>query len=161
MKIFLSVALVVLFSGCNNSEKENTELKGIIVIESIITIEAKKGDKILYAASFTANANAQYTKEFSNDNSLYVRTDLQHVGERFGTYNPELEPELVFPEYTLINARVGYVMEKYEFSLFCKNLTNKQAVFGNIQSFAGNLPGRERYSSNRPMTIGVNLKLYF
>jgi len=125
------------------------------------TLEAKKGDKILYAASFTANANAQYTKEFSNDNSLYVRTDLQHVGERFGTYNPELEPELVFPEYTLINARVGYVMEKYEFSLFCKNLTNKQAVFGNIQSFAGNLPGRERYSSNRPMTIGVNLKLYF
>lgn len=33
MKIFLSVALVVLFSGCNNSEKENTELKGDIVYD--------------------------------------------------------------------------------------------------------------------------------
>jgi len=124
-------------------------------------LEAQKGDKILYAASFTANANAQYTIEFSDENSFYIRTDLQHVGERFGTYNPELEPELVFPEYTLVNARAGYVLEKYEFSIFCNNLTNKQAVFGNIQSFAGNLPGRERLSTNRPMTIGVNLKFNF
>ena len=33
MKIFLSVALVVLFSGCNNSEKENTEINGDIVYD--------------------------------------------------------------------------------------------------------------------------------
>ena len=33
MKIFLSVALVVIFSSCNNSEKENTELKGDIVYD--------------------------------------------------------------------------------------------------------------------------------
>jgi len=33
VKIFLSVALVVLFSGCNNSEKENTEINGDIVYD--------------------------------------------------------------------------------------------------------------------------------
>ncbi|MFH6769667.1 hypothetical protein V8G56_13020 [Gaetbulibacter aquiaggeris] len=33
MKFFLWVALVVFFSGCNNSEKENTEINGDIVYD--------------------------------------------------------------------------------------------------------------------------------
>ena len=33
MKFYLGVALVVLFSGCNNSEKENTEINGDIVYD--------------------------------------------------------------------------------------------------------------------------------
>ena len=33
MKFYLGVALVVIFSSCNNSEKENTELKGDIVYD--------------------------------------------------------------------------------------------------------------------------------
>ena len=124
-------------------------------------LPAQKGDKILDAASFTSNASLQYNKEFSDSKSLYFRTDLQHTGERFGTYEPELEPELIFPNYTLLNARIGYLFSNMEIALFGKNLTNKQANFGSISSFAGNLPGRERYSTNRPITVGVNLKFKF
>lgn len=119
------------------------------------------GDRILYSTKFTANAMAQYTKEFSNGNSMYLRADLQHMGERMGTYEPENEPDLVFPAYTLINARAAYVFPKLEIALFCRNLTNKQANFGSIQSFAGNLPGRERLSTNRPITVGINLRYSF
>ena len=124
-------------------------------------LPAQPGDKILYTASFTANANGQYTFHFNNSNDLYIRADLQHVGERLGTYEPELEPWSVYPSYTLINSRVGYVMKKAEIALFAQNLTNTQAVYGEIQSFAGNLPGRPRYSTNRPLTIGLNVRYNF
>ncbi len=124
-------------------------------------LDAEKGDKILYTASFTANANAQYTFTFANDNNMYLRADLQHVGERFGTYTPEENPESVYPSYTLINSRLGYVMNKAEIALFAQNLTNTQAVYGEIQSFAGNLPGKTRYSTNRPLTVGLNFRYNF
>ncbi len=124
-------------------------------------LDAEKGDKILYTSSFTANANAQYTIEFANTNSMYLRADLQHVGERLGTYTPEDNPESVYPAYTLINARVGYMMNKAEIALFAQNLTNTQAVYGEIQSFAGNLPGKVRYSTNRPLTVGLNFRYNF
>lgn len=124
-------------------------------------LDAEEGDKILYAASFTANLNAQYTIAFKNNNSMYIRTDLQHVGERLGTYTPELNPESVYPSYTLVNARVGYLFPNSELSLFAQNLTNTQAVYGEIQSFAGNLAGRNRYSTNRPITIGLNYRYKF
>jgi len=124
-------------------------------------LPAEPGDKILYTASFTANANAQYTFYFNNSNEMYIRADIQHVGERLGTYEPELEPQSVYPAYTLVNSRIGYTMKKAEISLFAQNLTNTQAVYGEIQSFAGNLPGRARYSTNRPLTIGLNLRYNF
>ncbi|WP_405415714.1 TonB-dependent receptor [Maribacter sp. Asnod1-A12] len=124
-------------------------------------LPADKGDKILDAASFTANINAEYTKQISENKSLYLRADLQHTGERFGTYEPEIEPELVYPSYTLINARIGYTFNKTQIALFGKNLTNTQANFGSISSFAGNLPGRERFATNRPITLGINIKQNF
>ena len=124
-------------------------------------LPAEPGDKILYTASFTGNANAQYTFTFKNSNSLYLRADLQHVGERLGTYEPEENPESVYPAYTLINSRMGYVMKNAELSLFANNLTNTQAVYGEIQSFAGNLPGRARYATNRPLTMGLTFRYKF
>jgi outer membrane receptor protein involved in Fe transport len=139
---------------------------GMGVLDPVIdeggeNLPAEKGDKILYTASFTANGNAQYTIEFKNANSMYLRADLQHVGERLGTYTPEDNPESVYPSYTLINSRIGYSMKKAEIALFAQNLTNTQAVYGEIQSFAGNLPGRNRYSTNRPLTVGLNFRYNF
>ena len=52
-------------------------------------------------------------------------------------------------------------MKKAEIALFAQNLTNTQAVYGEIQSFAGNLPGRNRYSTNRPLTVGLNFRYNF
>ncbi|WP_142785473.1 TonB-dependent receptor [Changchengzhania lutea] len=129
--------------------------------EGSLALTASKGDKILNSPSVTGNLNAEYNKVLSNNNTIYATAGLQYVGERFGTYEPELEPELIFPEYTLLNARVGYVFSNFEVAVFGRNLTNKQANFGNIQSFGAILPGRQRYSTNRPLTMGLNLKYKF
>ena len=125
------------------------------------TLTASKGDRILNSPSTTANINAEYSKVLGEESSMYISSELQYVGKRFGTYEPKVEPELVFLQYALLNARIGYLFSNMELALFGKNLTNKQANFGSIQSFGGILPGRQRYSTNRPITIGLSYKYKF
>jgi len=132
-----------------------------VIDEGSLTLTASKGDKILNSPSTTANLNAAYNKVFGNGINMYVTANMQYVGERFGTYEPELEPELIFPEYALLNARIGYVFSNIDISLFGRNLTNKQANFGNIQSFGAILPGRQRYGTNRPITMGITMRYSF
>ena len=118
-------------------------------------------DRILYAPNITANATATYHKELDTKKALYATAVLQHTGERYGTYFPEEDTENVYPAFTLLNARVGLQIGKLDMAIFANNLTNTQANFGNIQSFAGNVPGRPRYATNRPRTIGIEGRIYF
>jgi len=146
---------------------KNLELSGGIgLLDPVISeggefLEAEADDLILYAPQITGNIAATYTATLTNKASLFFNANLQHTGERFGTYTPEISPEGVFPAYTFVNARIGLQYPNYELSLFANNVTNKQANFGDIQSFAGNLPGRPRYATNRPRTIGLQGRLYF
>ncbi|MCM4156829.1 TonB-dependent receptor [Gramella sp. AN32] len=132
-----------------------------VIDEGSLTLTASEGDKILNSPKVTANLHTTYNKVLNNHNNLYATANIQYVGERFGTYDLELEPELVFPDYALLNARVGYIFSNVDVSLFGRNLTNKQANFGNIQSFGAILPGRQRYATNRPISVGINMKYSF
>lgn len=126
-------------------------------------LEAEAGDKILFTPSVTGNLNAEYSKDFSAKGSWYIHANLQHVGKRFNTFSPE-EPEeayRIFDAYTIINARAGLRLSKYEFSLFAQNLTNTQANFGDIFSIAVDIPDRPRYATNRPITVGLQARVSF
>lgn len=123
-------------------------------------LEAEVGDQILFSPRATANFMANYFQEIGNKKSLYGAYSLQYSGERYGTYIPEEDTDNVYPAYTLMNARFGIQIDRYDISVFANNLTNTQANFGNIQSFAGNVPSRPRFSTNRPRTIGVDLRVY-
>jgi hypothetical protein len=79
------------------------------------------------------------------------------------TYAPE-DPEnahLIFDAYTIVNARIGIQFPRYEFSLFSNNITNVAANYGDIFSVAVDIPGRPRFGTNRPMTVGVQGRAYF
>lgn len=139
---------------------------GLGLMNPVITeggeyLEAEVGDRILYSPTTTANFMANYYKELGNSRSIYATVNIQYAGERYGTYAPEEDTENVYPAYTLMNARIGVQLGKIDIALFANNLTNVQANFGSIQSFAGNLPGQPRYSTNRPRTIGLNASIYF
>jgi outer membrane receptor protein involved in Fe transport len=139
---------------------------GIGVVDASIDetgpgIEAEPGDKILFTADLTANANVQYTTDLSNSTQLYVRGDLQYAGERTSSFAPESNPARVFAPYTLVNARVGLVFPAYSLSFFVNNLTNEAANFGDITSLAAEAPGRVRYATNRPRTAGIQLGVNF
>jgi len=122
---------------------------------------AEEGDRMQYVPKFTANLAAQYTKQLSGDNSIYVRADLQHSGDRTASFDPENDPLRVFPSYTIINTRVAFQTPKYEVALYAKNLTNEAANYGDLLSLAATPPGRLRYATNRPTSVGLSFRVYF
>ncbi len=146
--------------------KELEVSAGIGLLNPVITeggefLEAEKGDNILYSPTITANAALNYYKDLGNKRALYATAGVQHVGERFGTYFPEEDTDNVYPAYTLVNARLGFQVGAFDIALFGNNLTGIQANFGNIQSFAGNVPDRPRFATNRPRTIGLEARVIF
>lgn len=135
--------------------------KGEVSEGSVLT-GAEKGDRILNVPEFTASGNIQYSHGVGRaNNSMFYRLDLQHTGDRLNTFTPETQPEFVFDAFTILNARIGYVAEKYEVALFGQNLGNTIANFGDITSLAAVPFGRTRFATGRPTTIGVNFKYKF
>lgn len=141
---------------------------GLGLLSSIIdkggpNLEAVRGDRILFVPDVTANTNIQYTQKLNDNSSAYLRVDIQHVGERLNTFSPEeLESaHLIFDPYTIVNTRLGIQFSRMEFSLWMNNVTNTAANFGDIFSVAVDIPGRPRYATNRPRTVGINARYYF
>lgn len=126
-------------------------------------LEAEAGDRIAFVPDFTANGSIQYTIDFNGNSGMYFRADIQHVGERVNTFSPEDEANahLIFDPYTIINARIGVQFSKFELSIFANNLTNTAANFGDIFSVAVDIPGRPRFATNRPRSIGIQGRFYF
>ena len=123
---------------------------------------AEEGDRVLNTPEFTASGSIEYNhKVGKNNNSMFYRLDIQHTGERLNTFAPELEPQFVFDAFTIFNARVGYVSEKFDVAIFAQNLTNEIANFGDITSLAAVPFGRTRFATGRPSSIGASLKYKF
>lgn len=137
--------------GLNNAE----------VTEGGEGLLAEEGDNILFVAPVTANFNLEYTKTINDNFVLFARYDLQHVGERTSVFNPEERTDRVFDPFTTMNFRVGTTFNKFEVSLFARNLTNESANFGDLLSIAAETPGRPRYRTNRPRTIGIQARVFF
>ena len=129
--------------------------------EGSILTGAEDGDRVLNVPEFTASGGIQYTKSINEEAGIYARLDLQHTGDRVNTFNPSENPEFVFDSFTILNARVGYTTSKYEIALYAKNLTNTIANFGDITSLAATPFGRTRYQTNRPASVGINLRYNF
>lgn len=141
---------------------------GVGLLDAVIeeggpSLEAEAGDKMLFTPNFTGNINAKYTGQFNEKSNWYIRADYQYVGERLNTFSPE-DPEeafRIFEAYGLLNTRVGVQFPNYEFAFFITNHTNKAANFGEIFSVAVDIPGRPRFATNRPRTIGMQARYYF
>ena len=129
--------------------------------EDVPTLGASKGDKILSTAPHTGNISLDYNKNISNTKTLYGTAGYQFVGERVGSFQPEIDPHLVFGAYSILNARVGMQIKNYDIAVFGNNLTTTFANYGTPNAFSGDLRERPRYATNRPITVGVALKYFF
>lgn len=138
---------------------------GIGYIETEITqvgegLNAEVGDGILFTPNLTASANLQYTYDIDFDTRFYFTSNVQYAGERTSSFTPELAPERVFDPYTLVNMRTGISFPLIEVNVFATNVFNTQANFGDVISLAAETPGRPRYQTNRPRTIGLQTIFY-
>lgn len=135
-------------------------VKATIEEGSVLT-GASDGDRVLNVPEVTASAGLQYSKAISEDRGMYARLDLQYTGDRLNTFDPRNNPDFVFDAFTVLNTRIGYTTNKYEFAIFARNLTNTIGNYGDIVSLAAVPFGRTRYQTSRPSSFGVNLKYNF
>jgi iron complex outermembrane recepter protein len=138
------------------------------VEEVTLALGAKKGDRLPFAPRLTGNFNVQYAWDIAPFTTMYIRTDVQHVGERVSQFpilgadgKRTVEKWRVLPAYTIMNARLGVNYKKYDIALFGNNITNEAANFGDINALSAELAGRPRYMRNRPMTIGLSARAFF
>ena len=87
----------------------------------------------------------------------FVRGGANYVGKSHGTL-VTTDPDYNRPDYTVFNASAGFTLDRYEFSLFAKNLANNQEIIQrpDIQNAGANLGYRLV-----PRIIGANVRITF
>ena len=131
-------------------------------------LDAQEGNRILFTPTYTGAFNLKYFKSLNGNASLFGNLGWNFVGERFSTYaaqNDGTDREEVnfrtLDAYNLLNLRVGVAFANVEASIFANNLTGTAANFGDVVSLAAEVSGRPRYTTNRPRTIGLQLRTFF
>lgn len=124
-------------------------------------VPATAGQRLPQVARWNAAANLEYGQSVGVDSYAFVRGDVQYVGPRL---NSIAASPLPIDGYTLFNLKLGLNSGPYEFSLFAKNLFDRQAQLGRSQ-LDGVLRGvpvsLDRITVNVPRTIGVSLARSF
>ena len=136
---------LMLFAGGSytNSELEDNTALG------------QKGDRAPYVPQYTLSAGAQldFPVAMLNEGNGFLRFDLRHVSNSYSEWDRPSSVEL--PSYTVGNLSLGVSFDKYELSLFVKNLWDDRVV-----THAD--PDRRQpaqFSRERPRTIGLTLRV--
>lgn len=118
------------------------------------------GDPIFQVPDWTFSANVGYVRPLIGDYDGFVRVFYSYVGESFSANNDTENPRLR-PSYDILDARIGVKTERYEFTIFGKNLTNEIANLADNRSIGVEVNDLQRIVTNRPRTIGVEVRASF
>ena len=61
----------------------------------------------------------------------------------------------------MVGARAGLKLQDWELAIFAKNLLNEHANYADVIPLGAELPGRPRFATNRPRTIGAEIRYRF
>jgi len=112
-------------------------------------VNAHKGDEIQGVPKYSARLGAEYRFAPMAIGSAFVRGSAQWTGASHGTV-VKSSSDYIRPAYVTADASAGLSMDRWEFTLFVKNLTNNQRI---IQQ--PSIQGVSEAYYLRPRTIGV------
>ena len=142
------------------------------------------GVRLPTVPEFQMAAAASYRWEMSGGWAGYLTGTYQHVGSRFTQIGDQaagfgivnllafapnniggpltqntftFDPEL--PAYDIVNLRLGFLKERWEFAAFVNNVTDEVALLA-LDQERGTL-ARVGYLTNQPRTFGVTARLNF
>ena len=113
----------------------------------------ENGQVLTYVPKWSGAAYAEYSRPLGNGWNGLVAADYQYQGNRLDTYRVYL------PAYSLWDARAGVRNDRWQFTLYVKNLTNKEVPVGTNGGGGGLLP--EYYVMQTPRTVGVTFTQKF
>jgi iron complex outermembrane recepter protein len=135
-----------------------------VVSGGVITVES--GDKVGFLPQVVAPWNfdlvAQYRIPLPNNDRLRLRVEDQYDTKNPGpfqngivngaNYVPLDRPN---PATNLVNARLSYLFQKLETSIFVDNVMDRQPLIGTLSYFPSSSIYRIQNSTFRPRTIGI------
>ena len=115
-------------------------------------VGATKGAVIPGVPKFNAALTAQYNFSYTDDVLGYVRATSHWTGSSYGNLNPS-NPDYQRPAYASVDASAGASFEKWDFTIYVRNISNSQKI---IQRPQVQGTANEAYLLS-PRTIGVSM----
>src|SRR5262249_38483113 len=115
----------------------------------------RKGDRIQGVPQYSVRLGAEYRFRPLPTGEAFVRGSVQWTGDSHGTFVRE-SSDYIRPAYVNADASTGLTFDRWEFTLFVKNLANYQKI---IQR--PSIQGVDEAFYLRPRTIGVSAAYEF
>jgi iron complex outermembrane recepter protein len=125
--------------------------------DSVRATNTVKGQKLLDVPDVTANTSVIYSMPLSAKYNFSARGTYTYVG-------PMQDITYVrnnLAGYSLVNARAGLAADKFAAFLYVDNLTDKMAILTNSTAQTVNIPSLNRWVTNQPRTVGVDLQIRY
>jgi iron complex outermembrane recepter protein len=125
--------------------------------DTVRATDTVKGQKLLDVPDVTATTAVMYSIPVSAVYNFTARGTYTYVG-------PMQDITYVrnnLPGYSLVNSRAGITSDKFSAYLFCDNVTNKTAILTNNNAQTVNTPLLNRWVTNQPRTIGVDVQVRY
>ncbi|HTV76730.1 MAG TPA: TonB-dependent receptor [Steroidobacteraceae bacterium] len=121
---------------------------------------AQEGQDVLYTPEYTATAVAEYGFPITALAQGFLRGDFEQTGKSYGSFlipTPEApNPSYINPSYHVVNLSLGVNFDRYQLSLFAKNLLDDRTILQSPQVNTVTLG-----YTLRPLTAGIELKASF
>ena len=143
---------LTLTAAIGHADAEITDDGGVVGVNV--------GDTIQGVPDWTVTASGQYIFPLTDGMDGLLRADLNSYGESFSANNEAANPRRRDP-WGEVNLRAGVIKDNWEIALFVDNLTNEHINLADSRSIAAETPGRQRIVTNRPRTIGVDVRTRF
>ena len=123
------------------------------------------GDRLTQVPEVTFSASAEYTFPFNlfSNWEAYIRGDFVAHDDVLSANNAAPDrPTRKRDAYHLLDLRLGaHKADSWDVSLFIKNATDEDVNYSDSRAIAVEKPGRPRIFTNRPRSIGLELRKYF
>jgi len=113
-------------------------------------LNVRKGDEIQGVPKYNVRVEAEYRFRPLSSGDAFVRGSVQWTGASHGTFVRE-SSDYIRPAYYNLDASTGLTFDRWEVTLFAKNLTNNKKI---IQR--PSIQGVDEAYYLRPRTIGVS-----
>lgn len=118
------------------------------------------GSPVYQVPDLTVATNLQYERPLTARWSGFARADYSYIGSSYSANNDVQSPRYR-PAYQLLDLRFGTRNERYEVTLFVKNVTNKLANLGDAILIGSEEPGHPRFVISTPRTAGIEGRMRF
>jgi iron complex outermembrane recepter protein len=118
------------------------------------------GSPVYQVPRVTFSGDLQYEHLLVAGWAGFARIDYSHIGSSFSANNDVQSPRYRSP-YNLTDLRLGGRNERFELTVFVKNLTDQRANLGDAILIGSEEPGHPRFVVSQPRTAGIEARMRF